>query len=129
MYSIYNTMGMLMLIWYADYRWTMFADKIKYSWAYAPINITTAFLSIPFLIISLFTIQRSFTLWMYWLAIFLLLRNIYYTIEDVRDYIQIKHNPTTPISSLQQQGFFVALDVLMAIYVGWWILKYKLVVL
>jgi len=86
------------------------AHKTRYAWAYAPINMTTAFLSVVFLIPSLFmpTINNAYMLG---IAIFLLLRNIYYTIEDIIDY------PTNP----KMQLFFIALDLLMAIYVTFWI--------
>lgn len=107
---IYRAIGLLMLIWYGTIRWTMFADKTRYAWAYAPINMTTAFLSVVFLIPSLFmpTINNAYMLG---IAIFLLLRNIYYTIEDIIDY------PTNP----KMQLFFITLDLLMAIYVTFWI--------
>jgi len=107
---IYRAIGLLMLIWYGTIRWTMFADKTRYAWAYAPINMTTAFLSVVFLIPSLFmpTINNAYMLG---IAIFLLIRNIYYTIEDIIDY------PTNP----KMQLFFIVLDLLMAIYVTFWI--------
>lgn len=113
---LYNFLGIIMFVWYAMIRWTLFADQAKYPWAYAPINMLTAFLSIPFIIISLFTYSESLTKWMYWLAIFLIARNIYYTVEDIADYIK---KPS------KMQLAFILLDVAMVMYTAIWIWRYR----
>ena len=112
----YDMLGLLMFVWYAGLRWTLFADQSKYPWAYAPINMITAFSSIPFLIWAIFLIDSSFNKYMYALSIFLMFRNIYYTIEDIIDF---KSTPS------KQQAFFILIDIMMWVFVGWWILKYK----
>lgn len=122
----YIGLGCVLTLWYTCFRWTILANKTVYAWAYAPINLVTAFSSIVFLIVSLFTIKESFTLWMLWLSIFLFIRNVYYTIEDVRDLIYMINNTGMfPPRIIFQQFVFVWLDIMMAIYVGWWFLKYK----
>lgn len=112
---IYNFLGLSMLIWYGAIRWTMYADKIKYPWAYAPINMLTAFISIAFIIPSLFFMYDTANKWMVCIAIFLLFRNIYYTIEDIIDY---SSNP-------QVQTLYIILDILMGTYAGLYIIAYK----
>lgn len=112
---IYNILGLLMLIWYGAIRWTIYTNKIKYAWAYAPINLSTAFISIIFIIPSLVMPENTKSKWMLCLGIFLLFRNIYYTIEDIIDY------PTNP----PEQLFNIIMDILMWGYCAFYIIKYK----
>lgn len=110
-----------------------FINKIfVLNWWFAPINIITAILSIPFLTIALFTPEQYFikyiwlTLIMYWSGIFLSLRNIYYTIEDMSDFTyMIKHPQEYSPAQIKQQFIFILIDIAMAIYVGYIVYKYK----
>jgi len=128
MFNLYNILGLMMFTWYVAIRWTLLGNELgkfilinnikvfKLNWWFAPINILTALLSIVFIAITLFTFERSLNIFVYWLGIFLLARNLYYTIEDIIDY---RAAPT------KLQFIFVILDILMAIYVLMWIMRYK----
>lgn len=142
---IINGFGFLMLIWYAAYRWTMLGTEVgkiitdihgnetfALNWWFAPINLMTAFISVPFLIISLFTPEPLFIKYqllsfvMYIIGLLLLLRNVYYTVEDVQDYIyMIKHPNQYTGAQIKQQLLFVIIDIMMAIYCYYMVIKYK----
>jgi hypothetical protein len=135
MIYLYNILGLIMFTWYTAVRWTLLGNVLgeyimidglevfKLKWWFAPINIITALLSIPFLIITLFMIDKSFFGLLgnltYCIAIFLLARNLYYTIEDIIDY---KANPT------KLQFIFVLLDIAMAVYTLLWMLRYRVMI-
>ena len=91
---LFTVLGSSMAVWYWCFRWTLFADNIKYSWAYTDINLFTAFTSIIFITPTLFKLDKflsiNWQIWIFCMAIFLLGRNIYYTYEDIRDF------PTDP---------------------------------
>ena len=114
---IFTILGSSMAFWYWCYRWTLFADKIKYAWAYMPMNLFTAFTSVVFLTPTLFRLDllfgRNWQLFFICCAIFLLGRNLYYTLEDIIDY------PTNP----RMQSLDITIDVLMAIYCFLYIFK------
>ena len=116
----------MMCIWYVvGYRWTMqgnqlgrvIGDGFQLNWWFAPINMLTAFLSAYFVIRAFFFVSLSFTQTMMYIASFLLVRNCYYTIEDVVDYI---NNPS------KKQIAFIAIDLIMAAFVALWIVRYEI---
>ena len=134
--SLYYTLGLIMFIWYTvGYRWTMQGNELGkwvteknsagevvsqgfvLNWWFAPINMITAFLSAYFILRALFFIGQSFTQNMMYIAAFLFLRNCYYAVEDITDYIKTAH--TT------KQLAFIAIDLIMAAFVALWILKFK----
>ena len=134
--SIYNTLGLVMCIWYTiGYRWTMQGNELgkwvidrnekgkiihqgfMLNWWFAPINMITAFLSAYFVLRALFFIDKSFTQNMMYIATFLFFRNAYYAIEDITDYIKADHSV--------KQLSFIAIDLIMAAFVAIWILQYK----
>jgi hypothetical protein len=86
------------------------------NWWFAPINMITAFLSAYFVLRAFFFTEQSFTQNMMYIAAFLLLRNCYYAIEDIVDYL---HYPS------RKQLAFVAIDLVMALFVALWVLKFK----
>ncbi len=150
MNMIFNILGSLMAFWYIAYRWVYLADKAKYSWAYENINVKTAMWSIPFIIITLFPIDKLTVLLQpdkpyysilyaalcvlfyltYVLGIFLLARNSWYTAEDLGPLIKMYRTPWLyPIAEIRQQILFVAIDIMMALYVALWIIRYKAMVL
>ena len=113
--SIYNILLGTSGFWYVLLRWTYLQDKQKYWWAYLPMNLFTAFLSAIFIIVSfvqfnvpIFKIDKI-ALILNYVAYFLLIRNIYYTCEDVYDYfLSINHKN-------KEQILFILIDVLMII--------------
>jgi hypothetical protein len=123
---LYNISGILMMIWYACIRWTWFADRVKYAWAYAPINMITAFLSVAFIVPTLFgwvyiKSNNIFKHIFLWLGIFLCLRNIYYTYEDMADLFTAISNHNH--MSVLTQIIFIIIDIIMALYAGLYIFK------
>jgi hypothetical protein len=98
-------LGWALIVWYAAIRWTLFSDASKYPWAYSPINLTTAFLSIVFLFTTT-TLPNLNAQWLSVLAYFLAFRNVYYSAEDFLD-LHI---------NVPQQLFFIGIDVAMVIY-------------
>lgn len=115
---IINYLGLLMFLWYAGFRWTY---CVKEPWLYNPINLLTAFFSIFFLVTTLFcpalVVAFDFVLKLFFcLAVFLLFRNFYYTVEDVIDF---RHDKTI------RQLSYIIIDVMMFIYVLNWIVKYN----
>ena len=60
------------------------------NWWFAPINMATAFLSAYFIVRALIYIKHSFTRPMLYIATFLVIRNLYYTIEDTMDYLTFR---------------------------------------
>ncbi len=111
---IYSLFGISMAVWYGAIRWTWFADKIKYPWAYAPINLVTAMLSIVFVFSTLklpfFDMPKINTHWLIVLAVFLAGRNFYYTLEDISDLIA--GYPT----NFAKQATFIVIDIIMMVY-------------
>lgn len=123
--SIYYSFGLIMCIWYvAGYRWTMQGNALgemvdnvfMLNWWFAPINMITAFLSTYFVLRAFFFTAQSFTQNMMYLAAFLLIRNAYYAVEDIVDYL---HYPS------RKQFAFVLIDLIMAAFVAIWIIKFK----
>lgn len=124
--SIYYILGLLMCIWYTvGYRWTMQGNELGkwvkngfvLNWWFAPINMITAFLSAYFVLRAMFFTCQSFTQNMLYIAMFLFLRNCYYAVEDITDYIKADHST--------KQLLFIAVDLIMAAFVALWILKAK----
>ena len=122
---IYNILGMLMTIWYvAGYRWTMQGNELgkftnggfMLNWWFAPINMATAFLSAYFIVRALIYIKHSFTRPMLYIATFLVIRNLYYTIEDTMDYLTFRDG---------LDFFFIFVDLAMAAFAGLWLYKCK----
>lgn len=123
--SLYYFFGSIMCVWYvAGYRWTMQGNQLgkwidggfMLNWWFAPINMLTAFLSAYFLLRACFFTSQSFTQNMLYAAAFLLIRNGYYAIEDIMDYF---HSPS------KKQIAFIAIDIMMALFVMLWIVKFK----
>ena len=118
----YNLLGFVMLIWYAAIRWTIYADKAKFPWVYAPINMTTAFLSIVFLIPTLSTLgylladKTPLFYFYYWLSLFLTFRNMYYTVEDTWDLFKSSANPKVQI-------IYIAIDIAMMVCAAIWAIR------
>lgn len=134
--SLYYSLGLIMCIWYTvGYRWTMQGNELgkwiierndkgeiihqgfMLNWWFAPVNMITAFLSAYFVLRALFFTGQSFTQNMLYIAMFLFLRNCYYAVEDITDYIKTDHGI--------KQLSFIAVDLIMAAFVALWILKYK----
>lgn len=134
--SLYYTSGLIMCIWYTvGYRWTMQGNELGkwvaktnsagkvigngfvLNWWFAPINMITAFLSAYFVLRALFFTGQSFTQNMMYIATFLFLRNCYYAVEDIIDYLSYPS---------KKQFSFVLIDLIMAAFVALWILKLKL---
>lgn len=131
---LYYSLGFIMCVWYvAGYRWTMQGNELGkwivktnesgvtssgfvLNWWFAPINMATAFLSAYFLLRAFFFIGQSFTQNMMYIAGFLFIRNGYYAIEDIFDYL---HNPS------RKQLAFIAIDIIMAVFAALWIMKFK----
>lgn len=114
-----SMLGIFLFIWYSCWRWLWYADAIKYAWAYKPINMFTAITSAIWLSLSVFFENKTLKEYMWWYAaiyIFLLLRNIWYTIEDVLDFLL--SSPT------KEYAFFILVDILMALYVFIWLTKF-----
>lgn len=123
--SIYYILGLIMCIWYvAGYRWTMQGNELgkwvnngfMLNWWFAPINMITAFLSAYFIIRAFFFVEQSFTQNMMYIASFLFIRNCYYAVEDIIDYLQYPS---------RKQLSFIAIDLIMAAFVALWILRLK----
>lgn len=115
-----NLLGSVLLIWYGCWRWNWYADAIKYAWAYKPINLATAFTSLVWIAFSLFYENKTMRKTMWWYAAIyklLILRNIFYTIEDIIDFIL---SATTC-----EYAFFILMDVLMIVYIEIWLNKFK----
>lgn len=103
---VYYVLGFLMFIWYGAIRWTMFQDETVYWWAYKPMNLATAFLSIYFICATLFIPKTTLSKYLLISAIFLAFRNFYYAVEDLID-LHI---------NVPQQLFFIAVDLAMLAY-------------
>lgn len=133
--STYYTFGLIMLVWYvAGYRWTMqgnqlgkwisetdatgqISNSFVLNWWFAPINMLTAFLSAYFVLRALFFTGMSFTQNMMYLAAFLFIRNGYYAVEDFIDYLNYPS---------RKQFNFIAIDLIMAIFVLLWVVRFHL---
>jgi len=111
--NIFIFSGLIMCTWYALVRWTFCA---KETWLFNPINFTTAILSILLLIPSIFQKEVIFNRYGYCLCVFLFIRNVYYTFEDIIDYNKSSNTP--------KQMFYITLDLFMLFYLFLWILKY-----
>jgi hypothetical protein len=133
METIFILFGLVMFAWYLSIRWTLLGNELgkyitqmidgkevtifKLNWWFAPVNIMTAFCSIVFLTVALFDYEKSFNYeWIYYIAIMLLGRNIWYTFIDIIDYIS---EPTS------QQLMYIIIDIMMAMCAGYWISIYK----
>jgi hypothetical protein len=103
---LYCLFGGLMFIWYGAIRWTMFQDETLYWWAYKPMNLATAFLSIYFICATLFIPFSTKCKYLFLSAIFLAFRNFYYALEDIID-LHI---------NVPQQLFFIGVDLMMMVY-------------
>lgn len=112
---LFKFFGALMLIWYGALRWEIFADPVQYFWAYRPVNMATAFLSVVFIVPTLFAHAKTFSVKLLLLGVFLAFRNLYYTIVDI---IDIPFNPG-------QQLVFIAIDLMMFTYCLMYIRFYK----
>lgn len=110
MFSLYNVLGIAMFIWYSSIRWTMFTDHKIYWWAYEPVNLFTAFLSILFLTFAFTDLIKFFSknvrILLFGVAFLLCYRSCYYTIEDILDFT------TSPLL----QMFYIIIDVAMGGY-------------
>lgn len=134
--SLYYILGLIMCIWYTvGYRWTMQGNELgkwiierddkgeiinqgfMLNWWFAPINMITAFLSAYFVLRALFFTGQSFTQNMMYIALFLFLRNGYYAVEDIIDYLKKDHG--------SKQLAFIAIDLIMAAFAALWILRFK----
>lgn len=109
---MYNFCGILMSVWYMGFRWNILQRE---PWLYNPINFITAIASIFFLLPTIISSVGSFNKIFFYLAIFLLFRNFYYTIEDIIDLLHFPSN---------RQLFYIIIDVIMFTYVYLWIDKY-----
>lgn len=133
--SLYYILGLIMCIWYTvGYRWTMQGNELgkwiierndegeiihqgfMLNWWFAPINMITAFLSAYFVLRAFFFTDASFSQNMMYIASFLFVRNCYYAVEDIIDYV---NEPS------RKQLSFIAIDLIMAAFVALWILKFK----
>ncbi len=110
---LYNVTGISMFIWYLGFRWTFLAGE---AWLFNPINFVTAIVSIVFLVPTLFTKNVSYLKLFFYLAIFLLFRNFYYTIEDIIDLLNFPSN---------RQLFYIIIDIIMFTYTYLWIDRYQ----
>jgi hypothetical protein len=114
-----------MCVWYTiGYRWTLQGNQLgvwkdngfMLNWWFAPINMITAFLSAYFVLRAFFFTDQSFTQNMMYIATFIFLRNCYYAVEDLVDYMS---KPS------KEQFWFVVIDLVMAAFSALWILKCK----
>lgn len=119
-----------MLIWYSCLRWKLLGNVLgkatitdlhsnifTINWWWAPINILTAISSIYFLLRTVRFLDKSYTDNMWLLAAFLIIRNFWYTLEDIEDY---------RISPSRTQFIFILIDVAMVIQCAiWFCLYYK----
>jgi len=124
--SLYYVLGLIMCIWYTvGYRWTMQGNELgkcanggfMLNWWFAPINMITAFLSAYFVLRAFFFTSASFTQNMMYIASFLFVRNCYYAMEDIIDYISYPS---------KKQFAFILIDLIMAAFVAMWILRFKM---
>lgn len=124
----YNILGMIMLIWYSCLRWKLLGNTIGkmiitdqhtnlfvLNWWYVPINFLTAIGSIYFLARTIGFLDKSYTDNMWILIFLLILRNIWYTFEDIQDY------KTAPSP---KQFIFILLDIAMVIQCAIWFYLY-----
>lgn len=106
---IYNIILYLMVFWYWCFRWTLLKS---FHWMNKPMNLFTSFITIIYLIpiVSNNSIISNsiitYNIW-YGLTVFLIVRNIYYSVQAIIDFI------LTPTPIL---GVFLVVDVLMCIY-------------
>jgi len=126
--ELYKFLGWSLFIWYACLRWTIQTNTLGsfvtdeqgitsfvLAWIFAPINLATAFLSIYFINKVLTNFNKAFSIQMFGVALFLSLRNCYYTLEDYSYYI---------IDPSMKQLFFIGIDIAMIIYVMIWAIIY-----
>jgi uncharacterized membrane protein len=115
--------GTILFMWYSCIRWTVL-DGEKYKWVNKPINIITALIAILFLLATLFTDKHTNNVYFVWMAIFLLVRNVYYGFTDM---IDLKHaiDDLKPITEIVTLAFFVVLDILMSVYVSVWLFEHR----
>lgn len=122
-HTSFQLLSAILLIWYGCLRWWWFTYAGKkyperdYNWANAPINMTTAVTSIVFLSGVLFAFNQTTNAWFEvfkCIAGFLLMRNIWYTIEDVYAYKKQEWN------TQKEQAIFVLFDIAMALDTLFW---------
>jgi hypothetical protein len=126
--ELYKFLGLCLFAWYACIRWTNQGNTLGtfvtdehgiksfvLSWIFAPINLATAFITTWFIAKVIVEFNKSFNPYMGLIAFFLFCRNVYYALEDYRDYLI---NPTT------EQLFFIGLDLAMVLYVIVWAIIY-----
>jgi uncharacterized membrane protein len=123
--KIFYLSGLPMFVWYIGLRWTLLGNELgkitnnilTLDWWQARINFLTALGSIVFLIISLADFNYSFKLRIiYWLAVFICARNIWYVLEDVIDYYSYPSG---------KQLMFIIIDIIMVINTACWIYIYR----
>lgn len=107
--------------WYGAIRWLIFTDRVRFKWAYTEINLFTAFTSIiflfPILVFPEFILSnRIANVIFYYIACFLLFRNIFYAIEDIYDLLYSELDP-------KMQAFFIIVDFAMAYVAFIWAIK------
>lgn len=109
---LFSITGFLVLLWYTCIKWTYCS---KETWLYTPINALTSLCAIWFILATMFLMRKTFNDTYYLISVFLLIRNVYYTIEDGIDF---RHFPSF------RQGVYVYVDVIMAVFVLLWQLKF-----
>ena len=123
--KLFYLSGLPMFVWYMGLRWTLLGSEygkmvdkaFTLNWWCVQVNYLTAILSMVFVTISLLDFSYSFKpRAMYWVAGFLCARNIWYTIEDVVDYINFPS---------EKQLMFIIIDVIMIINTAIWIYIFR----
>ena len=123
--KLFYLSGLPMLIWYIGLRWTLLGNELgktidkgfTLNWWQANINYHTAILSMGFLIISIADFNYSFKLRaMYWIAVLICGRNVWYSIEDIIDYYYFPS---------EKQLMFIAIDITMIINTFIWIYIFR----
>lgn len=110
---LYNVSGISMFMWYLGFRWTFLA---KEPWLFNPINFVTALASIVFIIPTIVSKNVSYIRLFFYISIFLLFRNFYYTIEDIIDLLNFPSN---------RQLSYIIIDLIMFTYTYLWIYEYQ----
>lgn len=126
--ELYKFLGLCLFTWYACIRWTNQGNTLGtfvtdshgvtgfvLAWIFAPINLATAFITIWFIAKIVVEINKSLNPYIALMAFFLFCRNVYYALEDYKDYLI---TPTT------EQLFFIGLDLAMVLYVMIWAIIY-----
>lgn len=122
---IYDLLAMGLVLWYSCIRWKILgsnAGKVivtdlhtnifQFTWWYVPVNFMTAIFSAYFLARTILFLDQSYTMNMAIIAFLLLIRNGWYTFEDVEQYIH--HDPSI------KQLIFILLDIAMVVELSLW---------